>query len=177
MDRINQITSIIILSSLLSSFSTDSHEINSHQAQMLCAITPEANACSDSPRATNLHYLVGKDGLGIQDSSYLGMRYEDYAIKGSWHKDKDGKPFTGYIQYAEEGEEEFKKWGIKFSNSSNYLDMLQVGVILEDALWPGADPLLLVVMADSILIFSTHNKKGLSYQEVQGVHTVSIPTQ
>lgn len=150
MKHLNKITmSILAGIAIANSSNVTAHEINSHQLQTMCATTPLANECSTGERAKNLHYFVGEYGANIQDEKYYCSPYKDYnfAVETN-HPTNDGmcdqNGEISYIQYAKWGEgwnRTLEKGGfnIGFSGYATYLDMLQVGVVLEDALWPEAD--------------------------------------
>ncbi|BBW90284.1 hypothetical protein PS1M3_03710 [Pseudoalteromonas sp. PS1M3] len=118
------------------------HEVNSHQAQMMCATTPTSNGCSDRQRAVNLHNFVGKEGLNIASNKYECARYKgyDFALEdnGLIGCPNENGAFTSYMEYAQFGEQVFKDYNILL-HSTDYLSMLQAGVVLEDAVWPRDD--------------------------------------
>lgn len=150
MKHLNKITiSILAAIAIANSSNVTAHEINSHQLQTMCATTPLANECSTGERAKNLHYFAGEHGANIKDQNYYCSPYKDYnfALKTIDIRDDGMCDQNGEISY-----EQYAKWGegwnnplgkggfgIAFSNYSTYLDMLQVGVVLEDAVWPRAD--------------------------------------
>lgn len=105
------------------SFPVHAYEINTHQAMIHCAVTAECHHLNQE-RSENLHSFIKNDAL-LASSNYSDEQLYGY-----------GKT---YLDYARTGEDVFKKFKINFVHGGNYIDMLQAGAVLEDAVWPGQD--------------------------------------
>jgi len=115
----------ILIVSILGVSSLYSWEVNTHQALTRCATT---NECKNdgSFRAENLQNFVKKDALLLK-KDYRLQKYEEF-------------PNYTYRGYAISGEKAFyMNWKINFIHKGNYIDMIEAGSILEDALYPDAD--------------------------------------
>ncbi len=111
----------------------NAYEVNTHQAITRCAITDKCSS-NGKVRSENLDNFVKKDAL-LDQENYGHEVYEDY---GDY-----------YLHYASKTFEEVK---IRFNHSNSYIDLIEAGSVLEDALWPGSD----VIAAGGDGRFSSH---------------------
>jgi len=121
---------VLITASLLSLFivsNTYAVEVNTHQAITRCATQAESSNQCNKAGAQNLHSFA--ESALLSNENYQFELFVGY---------KDSKKNNAtYLDYAEK-EDDFKNWAIEF-NDSSYQSLIEAGVILEDALYPGAD--------------------------------------
>lgn len=107
---------LIVTTSCLMGF-----EVNTHQALTRCAIKAYVPQCS-TEGTQNLETFIGHSGLKYQ--SYASEIFSPY-----------GKTYQAYVQT--DTESKFNNWNIKVG--TNYLGMIESGVVLEDAVYPISD--------------------------------------
>jgi len=107
---------------LLGTLNLFGFEVNTHQAITRCAIIANTPQC-ETKGAENLKLFATHANL--LDKDYIYQQFEKY-----------GKT---YVEYAREGTG-FNDWKIEVN--SNYLGLIETGVILEDAVYHNEDKLL-----------------------------------
>ena len=109
---------------LISTATSFSFEVNTHQAIIRCATQSiqgqQLNQCAKQG-AVNLHKFA--------ENSLLD--------KESYEKEMFGPYKKTYFEYAKTGKG-FENWNINFSNT-NYQALIEAGVVLEDAVYHNAD--------------------------------------
>ncbi|NPA60495.1 MAG: VWA domain-containing protein [Epsilonproteobacteria bacterium] len=130
----------ISLSLLVCSSLSFGWEVNTHRAIDRCAIVEDA-VCGRGEVAKNLHWFaennIPKEKGKFE--SYVNEKLENYTLI---KKDKDGNQVKGddatYFSYVMFGEPyAISTWHQTFSNNYDYIDLIEAGTILEDALYPG----------------------------------------
>ena len=95
-------------------------EVNTHQAITRCAVIADTSKC-ETEGAKNLHLFA--EHTELTNTKYPNQKFEKYGNKT-------------YQQYAEGGKG-LEDWQIKIGNK--YIDLLEAGVVLEDAVYHNED--------------------------------------
>lgn len=119
---------LIALSLLLCHTSTFAWEINTHRAIDRCAIVEDPE-CGRGSVALNLHWFaesnIPRENGGFE--SYVNEKIDDYKVN-----DQE----TTYFNYILFGEKKgVSMWNQAF-NKYDYVNLIEAGTILEDALYP-----------------------------------------
>ncbi len=145
---------------LLSTTSVFSFEVNTHQAITRCTVTTECGQAG----VLNLDYFIFSALLDLED-------YKEKPVA------KFGQYGRSYFDYGEKGETVFLDYQIQFQSGSTIFDLIEAGVVLEDAIYHNAIPVPKLKAGDGRFnnhFYMAQTDIPFSYSLIPGVNPQNI---